>query len=239
MPDPLRPDVEARLLRHTDLIDLVLEAYNCHVEEGSPAPELVADDDARLVVHFPPQHIGEEAWQQLPSGSTTPAGPPGQPSRHRSAEPSRLVFAVPEGSRIPWHVDAVLGALPNLDLVVAPGATPRGEASGTGIEPPAQLETAIEAPYRIVVSPSRGARFRHSARPLGPEGRSELWRKGATSGHTQRVREVSIDCDGDTLLLVVDQTGPACHTGAESCFDAGGVLLADDPDEARSTEDDA
>jgi phosphoribosyl-AMP cyclohydrolase len=69
--------------------------------------------------------------------------------------------------------------------------------------------------------------------------RSELWRKGATSGHTQRVREVSIDCDGDTLLLVVDQTGPACHTGAESCFDAGGVLLADDPDEARSTEDDA
>lgn len=69
--------------------------------------------------------------------------------------------------------------------------------------------------------------------------RGELWRKGATSGHTQRVREVSIDCDGDTLLLVVDQTGPACHTGAESCFDAGGVLLADDPDEARSTEDDA
>ena len=69
--------------------------------------------------------------------------------------------------------------------------------------------------------------------------RGELWRKGATSGHTQRVREVSIDCDGDTLLLVVDQTGPACHTGAESCFDAGGVLLADDPDEARSSEDDA
>lgn len=69
--------------------------------------------------------------------------------------------------------------------------------------------------------------------------RGELWRKGATSGHTQRVREVSIDCDGDTLLLVVDQTGPACHTGAESCFDAGGVLRADDPDEARSSEDDA
>ncbi|GAA2184435.1 phosphoribosyl-AMP cyclohydrolase [Brooklawnia cerclae] len=59
--------------------------------------------------------------------------------------------------------------------------------------------------------------------------RQELWRKGATSGHTQHVREVSIDCDGDTLLLRVDQIGPACHTGTTSCFDAGGVLLADEP----------
>ena len=69
--------------------------------------------------------------------------------------------------------------------------------------------------------------------------RNALWRKGETSGHLQRVRAVHADCDGDTLLLTVDQTGPACHTGRESCFDAGGVLRADDPDEARSTEDDA
>lgn len=63
--------------------------------------------------------------------------------------------------------------------------------------------------------------------------RSELWRKGATSGHTQHVRELSIDCDGDTLLLLVDQTGPACHTGLNSCFDAGGVLLPNtDPEQA-------
>lgn len=55
--------------------------------------------------------------------------------------------------------------------------------------------------------------------------RQELWRKGATSGHTQYVRELGIDCDGDTLLLQVDQTGPACHTGQTSCFDAGGLLL--------------
>lgn len=55
--------------------------------------------------------------------------------------------------------------------------------------------------------------------------REELWRKGATSGHTQYVRQVSIDCDGDTLLLTVEQVGPACHTGQISCFDAGGVLL--------------
>jgi len=50
--------------------------------------------------------------------------------------------------------------------------------------------------------------------------RGELWVKGATSGHTQRVRQVACDCDGDTVLYLVDQTGPACHTGATSCFDS-------------------
>ena len=49
--------------------------------------------------------------------------------------------------------------------------------------------------------------------------RGRLWEKGETSGHTQRVHEVRLDCDGDTVLLVVDQEGPACHTGATTCFD--------------------
>ncbi|WP_313408673.1 phosphoribosyl-AMP cyclohydrolase [Aeromicrobium sp.] len=49
--------------------------------------------------------------------------------------------------------------------------------------------------------------------------REEYWVKGETSGHTQHVREVRLDCDGDTLLLVVDQVGAACHTGATTCFD--------------------
>jgi phosphoribosyl-AMP cyclohydrolase len=57
--------------------------------------------------------------------------------------------------------------------------------------------------------------------------RQEYWVKGATSGHTQHVREVRLDCDGDTVLLVVDQTGTACHTGDRTCFDAD-VLLADE-----------
>ena len=48
--------------------------------------------------------------------------------------------------------------------------------------------------------------------------RNELWNKGATSGHTQRIRSMSYDCDADTLLVRVDQKGPACHTGAYSCF---------------------
>ncbi len=56
--------------------------------------------------------------------------------------------------------------------------------------------------------------------------RQEYWRKGDTSGHAQYVKSVSIDCDGDALLVEVDQVGSACHTGDYSCFDAGGELPA-------------
>lgn len=48
--------------------------------------------------------------------------------------------------------------------------------------------------------------------------RGQLWVKGETSGNTQQVRRVSLDCDGDTVLLEVQQSGPACHTGTTSCF---------------------
>ncbi|ASN39073.1 MAG: phosphoribosyl-AMP cyclohydrolase [Paeniglutamicibacter terrestris] len=49
--------------------------------------------------------------------------------------------------------------------------------------------------------------------------RNEFWRKGDTSGHSQMVRSVALDCDGDALLVVVDQIGAACHTGTHTCFD--------------------
>jgi phosphoribosyl-AMP cyclohydrolase len=69
--------------------------------------------------------------------------------------------------------------------------------------------------------------------------RQALWRKGATSGHTQRVVEARLDCDGDALLFRVEQDGGACHTGHRSCFyrraTADGALVDDgevvfDPD---------
>lgn len=56
--------------------------------------------------------------------------------------------------------------------------------------------------------------------------RGEYWRKGDTSGHVQHVHAVALDCDGDAVLVEVDQVGSACHTGARTCFEAGGDLGA-------------
>ena len=58
--------------------------------------------------------------------------------------------------------------------------------------------------------------------------RREYWVKGQTSGHAQHVHEVRLDCDGDAVLLLVDQQGAACHTGKRTCFDADMLLPPDD-----------
>ena len=54
--------------------------------------------------------------------------------------------------------------------------------------------------------------------------RREYWRKGDTSGHVQYVKSLTLDCDGDAILVQVDQVGAACHTGKRSCFEEGGPL---------------
>jgi phosphoribosyl-AMP cyclohydrolase len=55
--------------------------------------------------------------------------------------------------------------------------------------------------------------------------RQEYWVKGDTSGHTQKVVSVALDCDGDAVLVKVDQAGAACHTGDRTCFDAGALTV--------------
>src|SRR5215217_1393209 len=60
---------------------------------------------------------------------------------------------------------------------------------------------------------------------LWSRSREELWHKGATSGNVQRVRALRMDCDGDTVLALVEPAGPACHTGARSCFFEGDRAL--------------
>ena len=63
--------------------------------------------------------------------------------------------------------------------------------------------------------------------------RGEYWRKGDTSGHVQHVRSVAIDCDGDALLVRVDQVGAACHTGDRTCFDVGALTVVVAPEAQR------
>lgn len=58
--------------------------------------------------------------------------------------------------------------------------------------------------------------------------RQELWHKGASSGNTQQVLKIEIDCDGDSLLIQVREVGPSCHTGADSCFDADTLFISED-----------
>jgi phosphoribosyl-AMP cyclohydrolase len=55
--------------------------------------------------------------------------------------------------------------------------------------------------------------------------RNARWQKGETSGNVQTIREARLDCDGDTILLLVDQVGAACHTGDRTCFDADVLVL--------------
>ncbi|HAN70966.1 MAG TPA: phosphoribosyl-AMP cyclohydrolase [Actinobacteria bacterium] len=76
-----------------------------------------------------------------------------------------------------------------------------------------------EAALRETLQTGRAVYFSRS--------RQQRWAKGDTSGHVQQVREVRLDCDGDTVLLLVDQTGGACHTGDRTCFDADGIVVAE------------
>ena len=67
---------------------------------------------------------------------------------------------------------------------------------------------------REAVERSRETGFAH----YYSRSRDELWKKGGSSGHTQRIEDIRVDCDGDALLYLVDQEGGACHTGYDTCF---------------------
>jgi phosphoribosyl-AMP cyclohydrolase len=68
--------------------------------------------------------------------------------------------------------------------------------------------------------------FREGRVTYWSRSRQEYWRKGDTSGNAQYLRGAALDCDGDAILLTVHQVGPACHTGAHSCFDVGPLDVA-------------
>ena len=82
----------------------------------------------------------------------------------------------------------------------------------------AQAETGEVLMLAWMNAESLAATLRTGEVTYWSRSRRELWRKGATSGHVQRLVELRVDCDRDALLLVVEQTGPACHTDRRTCF---------------------
>jgi phosphoribosyl-AMP cyclohydrolase len=104
------------------------------------------------------------------------------------------------------ELDATLAFAPQFDAAGLIPAIAQDAASGdvlmVGYMNAAALRLTLETGYATYWSRSR----------------ARLWRKGEESGHTQRIVEIRVDCDQDALLLRVEQTGAACHTGATSCF---------------------
>lgn len=109
------------------------------------------------------------------------------------------------GAGTPVAADAVLEALAWNDAGLVPAIAQQHDTGEV-----LMLAWMNEATLRETLETGRVCYWSRS--------RGRPWRKGEESGHVQRLVELRVDCDGDTLLLRVDQTGPACHTGRASCF---------------------
>jgi phosphoribosyl-AMP cyclohydrolase len=133
---------------------------------------------------------------------------------------------VPDHTTRPRHAGAVGIPTSSLDPAVAA----RLKRDGAGLVCAVVQEVATDRVLMVGWMDDEAlARTLTSGRvTFWSRSRGEYWRKGDTSGHVQHVRSVELDCDGDALLVRVDQVGAACHTGEHSCFDAGGALAVRD-----------
>ena len=147
------------------------------------------------------------------SGNTGPADNPGAASGQEAAEASALVV----GTRNPddpstWDLAPDLAArLKRNDAGLVPASC---TMAGTGEV--LMLAWMDDHALAYTLGTRRGTYWSRS--------RGEYWIKGMTSGHFQKVLHVALDCDHDTVLVTVEQTGAACHTGAHSCFDVDPLI---------------
>lgn len=197
------------VVRPEDLLILELEFENVLVTPPQPGQpgQIGGTPNARLTVHLQPQHITEEAFfqggedHQIPVPADQAPKSPGQ-VKSRLAGPSRLAFDVPQGETIPLTLEGVLEALQRLPLRVSPVSRwePPGCLNPVGwvaqrpavAEPGADI-TAIEAPYRLILSPDQLATWSHAPEPVTRGDWTELWhtRLGSTrSGGDPRVRAI-------------------------------------------------
>lgn len=199
-PLPLPPaDWVGEIIRPRDLLHLVVHAYNLRPEPHPSGPRLVRLDPGAaclLAFELPPQSIGEQAFYEPSPVKHAPA--PGQPeqddlsqptdqlppagvARARVARPSRLVFRLADD--MAWMPLTVEGLLDwsALEPVLAPLAalprtpTPEQVRAAPAVAEPQPLQTAIELPYRLLLSPNGDTRWMHSRLPVTHDGRTELW----------------------------------------------------------------
>jgi hypothetical protein len=223
-PEP-RPDLQVDLIRPDDLLALHVDGYNLHVVprvDRQAIDRIDATKDSFLVVTFPPQNIAETAYFET-TGTKEPPLPPGIPAPPAGFPPAgspplpgqtgarlarftRLAFRVAANAAMPPISYSIEGLLDwtGLELVVTPLAdlppTPSAAqiAGAPGIAPPGARETAIELPYRLVLSPNHAVAWRHAMAPVTYASRTELW-------HTRLALKAT---DGTLRDLSADQTAP-------------------------------
>jgi len=223
-PEP-RPDFQADLIRPDDLLALHVDGYNLHVVprvDRQAVDRIDATKDSFLVVTFPPQNIAETAYFET-TGTKEPPLPPGIPAPPAGFPPAgspplpgqtgarlarftRPVFRVAANAAMPPIAYSIEGLLDwtGLELVVTPLAdlppTPSAAqiAGAPGIAPPGPRETAIELPYRLVLSPNHAVAWQHATAPVTYASRTELW-------HTRLALKAA---DGTVSDLSADLTAP-------------------------------
>jgi len=212
------------LIRPDDLLNLGVTAYNFRIDFSHAKPPFLVQDKAEqpsyLVFHFPPQTTAETAFyefspqkpppgQDNPDAGKTPADTDTKPApgevKARIGGPSRLVFRLPGGStevKIPLTLEGLLD-WSGLELNVTEGADiPPGKYTLPGSTPPpikqpGPRETAIELPYRLILSPNHEVAWMHARQAVTHQGRTELW-------HTR----LALKKDETLIELSVGQTAP-------------------------------
>ena len=214
-PEP-PPDFQADIVRPDDLLTLHVAGYNLK-PTGKEQPVLGRIDaakDAILVVTFPPQNIAETAYFATANPQPRPPLPPGilpQPSLPPGVAPApgltaarlagftRLAFRVVANAampEIPYSIEGLLdwsGFEPVVSALadVPPQPSPAGIASAPAIAPPSARETAIELPYRLILSPNHNIAWRHATAPVTYSSRTELWHTRLAAKAGNSVSELS------------------------------------------------
>jgi hypothetical protein len=190
-----------KVVRPQDLLELIFQFMQVDfVQPAAGQPGTVVGlQQSFLAVYFQPQHLGEEAVYEtaggfsLPPEQTWDGPPPGNPGpppagsiQARLSGPSRLVFRIPPGTGIPYTLEGLLAAMQALPQNLSPLVTwkPPGclamLSGGAGSKPPrigfpSRSITAIEAPYRLILSPDEQGRWVHANAPVTHLNRTELW----------------------------------------------------------------